>query len=89
MAYKWTPEVISMHRDRCVMAAMVDVETFLSALDEIECCERKIAKFSKVLEFYANMENWQTDTWEKISIIGPPEYGNPGKLAREILKNNQ
>lgn len=40
MITEWTPETIAMQRQRSAMAAMVDIKTFQSALDEIEACHK-------------------------------------------------
>lgn len=37
------------------------------------------------LEFYANPDNWNEDDWGVAGVIQPPDYGEPGKMARAAI----
>jgi hypothetical protein len=44
-----------------------------------------IKKLERALRFYANKRHWKKDDWGILSVIQPPEYGNPGEKARAAL----
>ena len=53
---------------------------------DLAASEAKYEKLRAALEFYANKNNWTEDDWCVMSIINPPDYGDPGKTAREALE---
>ena len=40
----------------------------------------------EALRFYAGQENWKPDDWGVPSVISTPDYGDPGKTARDALE---
>ena len=47
----YTPERIKEARDRAAMAAMVDVDSFLLALDDIEHLEAEVERLREAIDF--------------------------------------
>ena len=56
-----------------------------SAEDEVESLEEQNRALREALKFYADQGNWKEDDWNVRSVIQPPEYGNPGAIARAAL----
>jgi len=57
---EWTPEEIEWHRGQASIAAMVDVKTFVSALDALETARARIAELE------------QAQTWIPVGDRLPP-----------------
>jgi hypothetical protein len=46
---------------------------------------RELLRARKALRFYANPNNWRADDWNVPSVIGGPDYGDPGYTAKRAL----
>lgn len=58
----------------------------LAALDD---CQKVIAALRtalRALEWYADESHWKDDDWNVRGVVQPPEYGQPGKKARNAIK---
>lgn len=42
-------------------------------------------KRAEALRWYADEDHYSNDDWNVPSVISPPEYGNPGQIARAAL----
>jgi len=47
--------------------------------------KEKLAIATSALRWYADKEHYANDDWFVLSVIQPPEYGNPGCIARTAL----
>lgn len=66
-----------------------DQVSFIDRLKTYEDVQKAIDALGiaiRALGFYAMEKNWGDDDWGVRSVVQPPEYGDPGKKARNALK---
>lgn len=49
---------------------------------------QRIARMERALKWYANPKHWSTDGWGVRSVVKSPDYGDPGKKARNPLRES-
>lgn len=58
----------------------------LSALNDAAKVTEALQVALKALEWYADERSWSEDDWGCRAIIRSPDYGQPGKKARNAIK---
>lgn len=48
--------------------------------------QAEVDRLREALSWYADPKNYKDDDWGVKSIVQPPEYGNPGNIARAALE---
>jgi hypothetical protein len=46
----------------------------------------RVAILERALRWYADPRNWREDDWNVRGVIASPDYGDPGKKARNALR---
>lgn len=54
----------------------------------IDAANRRIHILEKTLDWYGDPKNYHADDYGVQGVIDPPDYGNPGHIARLALSNS-
>jgi hypothetical protein len=54
--------------------------------EQLAVAHQALTRLSNALRWYADERHWKEDDWGVQGVVAFPEYGTPGRKARNALK---
>jgi hypothetical protein len=67
------------------MMSMDEISGIIKVVRSADKYKADSDRLAEALKWYADKNHYSDDDWGVLSVISPPEYGNPGQIARAAL----